>query len=295
MSNKVKPASADDLKLEKIETERGEKGTSTGYSTIEEFDKKDGNPAADIRDDGQSCHLGQYINTAIGQFENGQKFYSKEDELPIFDLVKCGDIETMQEKFDELLPETPLRLEDPLRNREYAAIVWISMASKAAMQGGLPFRKSMIFGDSFLQKVSKCNTESEINAVLKEAILSFTWLVYENHLMQSSNGYIERCRKYISDHIQEKLSLEVLAAYTGISPTYLSRVFRQTLQITVTDYIRQMKIRAAKDMIRFSGRHINEISDYLGFSSLSYFSRTFQKVTGETPQSYRSHSHLDDE
>lgn len=102
---------------------------------------------------------------------------------------------------------------------------------------------------------------------------------YKNHI-------VIHVKKYINEHIEEKLTLNKVAREFNISPNYLSVLFSKNNDIGFSDYINQSKIDAAKKMMTAGDYKIYEISDRLGFESAFYFSRVFKKVTGLSPRNY---------
>ncbi len=97
---------------------------------------------------------------------------------------------------------------------------------------------------------------------------------------------VANVKKYINDHIDEKLTLNKVAEAFNISSNYLSILFSKSNDIGFIDYVNQSKVAAAKEMMRTGNRKIYEISDVLGFESAFYFSRVFKKVTGMSPRDY---------
>ncbi|MDE6203710.1 MAG: AraC family transcriptional regulator, partial [Lachnospiraceae bacterium] len=100
------------------------------------------------------------------------------------------------------------------------------------------------------------------------------------------NQIVVNARKYIIQHINEKLTLNDVAEAFCISPNYLSVLFSKYNDIGFSDFINQNKIDAAKKMMKDGDYKIYEISDLLGFESSFYFSRVFKKVTGFSPRDY---------
>ncbi|MCM1125700.1 MAG: response regulator [Lachnospiraceae bacterium] len=102
---------------------------------------------------------------------------------------------------------------------------------------------------------------------------------YKNHIVINA-------KKYITQHIEEKLTLNDVAEVFSISPNYLSVLFSKYNDIGFSDFINQSKIETAKKMMAEGDYRIYEISDILGFESAFYFSRVFKKVTGFSPRDY---------
>ena len=97
---------------------------------------------------------------------------------------------------------------------------------------------------------------------------------------------VANVKKYIKEHIEEKLTLNKVAKEFNISSNYLSILFSKHSDIGFSDYVNQKKVEAAKKMMADGNYKIYEISDKLGFESAFYFSRVFKKVTGMSPRDY---------
>ncbi len=111
---------------------------------------------------------------------------------------------------------------------------------------------------------------------------------FATHNKDYKNHIVINVKKYISEHVEEKLTLNKVAEVFNISPNYLSVLFSKYNDLGFTDYINQSKVDAAKKMMADGDFKIYEISDILGFESAFYFSRVFKKVTGVSPRDYMS-------
>lgn len=109
---------------------------------------------------------------------------------------------------------------------------------------------------------------------------------FARHNKDYKNHIVINVKKYIHEHVEEKLTLNKVAELFNISPNYLSVLFSKYNDTGFTDYINQSKVEAAKKMIEKGDLKIYEISDILGFESAFYFSRVFKKVTGVSPRNY---------
>ena len=98
---------------------------------------------------------------------------------------------------------------------------------------------------------------------------------------------VTQCVDYIYSNIKERITIADLAAYTGLSESYLSRVFKQNLGVSISDYIREKKIEKATHLLKYSDKPIIDIANYLSFSSQSHFIQIFESFTGLTPKKYR--------
>ncbi len=109
---------------------------------------------------------------------------------------------------------------------------------------------------------------------------------FASHNKDYKNHIVINVKKYIQEHIDEKLTLNRVAEVFNISPNYLSVLFSKHNDLGFTDYINQSKMEAAKEMMKDGKMKIYEISNILGFESAFYFSRVFKKFTGVSPRDY---------
>lgn len=97
-----------------------------------------------------------------------------------------------------------------------------------------------------------------------------------------------RAVAYISAHYMEKLTLRDLAANLYLNDTYLSKLFRQELNTSFTDYLNNTRIEHSIELMRSTDKSLLEIAGLVGFDDQSYFTKIFKKITGMTPRQYKS-------
>ncbi len=93
--------------------------------------------------------------------------------------------------------------------------------------------------------------------------------------------------RYISNHINEDLSLEVLAAEVNYSTFYLCRIFKKYAGCTLTKYITSMRIEYVKNLLR-KNVSVSNACEQAGFNNYSYFFKVFKKATGLSPSEYQA-------
>lgn len=109
---------------------------------------------------------------------------------------------------------------------------------------------------------------------------------FEEQKRHHRHRVVENVKKYIESHLSDKLSLNDVAAVYGISPNYLSSLFRKYNDCGFSEYIAGCKIARAKKMMNEGNQKIYEIADMLGFESAFYFSKVFKKIEGISPSEY---------
>ncbi len=94
---------------------------------------------------------------------------------------------------------------------------------------------------------------------------------------------VSHLQNYILHNHSKSIRLNDLAEHVQRSPNHITKIFKQVLKQTPIDYIHQIKVSIACEMLRNTLLTVAEISDYLGYCEQSYFHRIFKKFTGVTP------------
>ncbi|MCF7521227.1 AraC family transcriptional regulator [Neisseria sp. ZJ106] len=91
----------------------------------------------------------------------------------------------------------------------------------------------------------------------------------------------------IREHLDQKLSVALIAQHTGISVSRLERLFKSVLQITPLQMIQKMRLEAALNLLKDTQHPIVEIAVMCGYADHSAFSRQFKQLTGVSPLTFR--------
>lgn len=124
--------------------------------------------------------------------------------------------------------------------------------------------------------MEECTSKSSIEKLSQKAALRFAQEVQKSGMRHYSRE-IEAAVKYIHLHLHVPVTLEETAEAAGISASYLSRLFKRNRNAFV-DYIQKERIEAACNMLTYSDYTAAQISEYLCFSTQSYFYKNFQKI-----------------
>jgi len=104
--------------------------------------------------------------------------------------------------------------------------------------------------------------------------------------------WLERALHYIEAHLTEPIYLGDLAKLANMSQPHFSKMFKQMIGLTLTDYIATKRILLAKERLEQTNETIQFIAEFSGFSSIPHFHRTFLKYAGMTPATYRNKKQL---
>lgn len=104
---------------------------------------------------------------------------------------------------------------------------------------------------------------------------------------KKSESIVEKAKEYIEKNFFHELTLEETARAVGISPYYLSKLFKDSAGINYIDYVTKLRIECAKKGLKERQKSIKEVCYEAGYSEPNYFSRIFKKWVGVTPTEYR--------
>lgn len=125
---------------------------------------------------------------------------------------------------------------------------------------------------------------------LKETVLKIcTDLISDYKEMRKSieDKPIRDAKKYIQEHYNEAISLETVSREAGFNPAYFSTVFKKSTGENFLDYLKDVRIENAKEMLVHSDLDIPSIASAVGYADIKYFTRLFHKATSLTPNDYR--------
>jgi AraC family transcriptional regulator len=99
---------------------------------------------------------------------------------------------------------------------------------------------------------------------------------------------IHAALEFCDTNYQHALRVADVAAVTGYSPSHLSRLFSTYLGRSLSGYVRDRRLNAAKHLLEHTHRPVSEIARVVGYSDHSHFTRAFIRATGRSPRAYRN-------
>lgn len=103
-------------------------------------------------------------------------------------------------------------------------------------------------------------------------------------------AYIAKSVEYLSEHIEENPSIAELARQCNISQVYLRKQFQKTMGLSPVEYRNVLRLNRARAYLEYGDISIQEISDMLGYATVSHFIKVFRRKYGISPLQYRKQS-----
>lgn len=213
------------------------------------------------------------------------------EEKSFYQAVCSGDIDTVRQNCKEQRFNdnngVGLLSRNPITNLKYHFVITAAIITRLCVENGMEMEQAYRLSDFYILKLDTIHTVKGILSIHDQMVLDYTGKM---KLLQKNLGTtkpVTMCIEYIYTHIKERITIEDLAGHTGLSPSYLSRLFMLETGTSISIFIREKKIEKARNLLKFSDYSLIEIANYLSFSSQSHFTQLFKKYNGMTPKKYR--------
>ena len=141
--------------------------------------------------------------------------------------------------------------------------------------------------DKIRKQMEVTNKVKKIEKISRDRVFSedTDWKIFEI-AEKSVDIYVKQTYDIIRNHYMEKLGINSVADSLGISPSFLSRRLKASLNATFVDVLNQYRVKEAIHLLKKGTMRIYEISDSLGFSEYKYFCSVFKRYTGTSPTEF---------
>ena len=239
--------------------------------------------------------LSEVTSTVFANVERNSRHNPYDEEIREMAAVERGDTEILRRIVEETYTgNVGVLSDDLLRHTKNLAIVIITLASRAAIRGGVPYEVSFSMSDRFIREIEKKESVTEVDEYSRTAEFQYAETVREYQgairTMKSGreNEHVERTKDYIFRNLHGRIRIPEIAKALALNSNYLSTIFRKCEGITITEYILRQKLLLVRNLLIYSDYTYLEITNYLGFPSQSYLGKKFKEETGMTLREYRT-------
>ena len=209
-------------------------------------------------------------------------------EQQYYGYIERGDVDGLQHFIQQVPSFTEGRTSnDSLRQAKNIFISTTAIATRRAIAGGLDIETAYQLSDSYIQEAEKMSDQASILALNATAAIDFTSRVAEARIPKGMPEDIYLAIQFIANHVNQNISVEDIAKHLNMDRTTLSKKFKRALGFNISSYIMRRKLEEAKSLLTYTDKTISEISEYLCFSTQSYFQNVFKAKYGMTPKEYR--------
>ncbi|HJC75748.1 MAG TPA: PocR ligand-binding domain-containing protein [Candidatus Mediterraneibacter faecavium] len=243
----------------------------------------------ELRQNNQKLLQQSQISESIQRYKGGSirtDSYPYEKEKALIAQVKRGDVREANAVLNDLLGYVLFSQGNSLDVVKSRAIELCSLLSRTAIEGGAPTDSILKLNNHFLQNLQQINTLDTLCYKLQEIVETFSESMF-NYIPSRNSELIKKAMLYISEHFSNPLTLEEVAAYVHLHPSYFSTLFKSSTGSSFKEYLNMVRIEESKRLLSNTDYSIIDIAVAVGFEDQSYFSKVFKKYTGLTPKQFR--------
>ncbi|MBP1991458.1 AraC family transcriptional regulator [Paenibacillus eucommiae] len=150
---------------------------------------------------------------------------------------------------------------------------------------------------SLLHKVQLMHREWEeqgplerfhVKALFYQFVFELLWQIHSHHIPTIQTDLVAQAIRYMQEHYAQPITLDLLAEVLDSSPRHLTRLFKRQTGSSPIDYVIQIRMDKAKEMLLASDATLQEIAEGIGYPDSYYFAKMFKKFVGIAPIRYRS-------
>lgn len=161
-----------------------------------------------------------------------------------------------------------------------------TLISSGAVKQNCDEHKILILKNQFFSQIDQKFTYQDLVLSGENMIKVYSEVIRLKHQKNVSTA-IRKAVDYIHEHFKSPLALQAIGEHVNLSSTYLSTRFKSEMDVSLTDYINQTRVKYSQYLLLHTDYSILEIAMESGFDHQNYFSTVFKKQTGLTPSAYR--------
>ncbi|OLS37234.1 response regulator [Bacillus sp. MRMR6] len=238
----------------------------------------------------QALRYGQFMEQGewtrfeeIGENPNIPGDLTEQQEAIIF-YLRTGDKLGLFHQLNEFINKLQSQRLDPdVIETEILKLIYLGL--EVAKETGEDVSK--ITPGNYLPhiEIRRLKTKQKMFSWLKDQMEMFIdWFL---HIRQDKkHDAVEKACAYIERNFSKELTLQDVADYVGMNPTYFSLLFKEEMKISYIKYLTKLRIERAKDLLR-EGNKVADVSEKVGYHTYRHFSELFKKQVGVNPGQYR--------
>lgn len=213
--------------------------------------------------------------------------HTYQEERRVWEAVKAGDVKEAVRLSKEMDANIGRLGESEVEHWRNLSIVSATLCARAAIEGGVMPSAAYRLSGFYINKCTSCKDITQILIYRNHAIEELAKRVRAQKEKRHTSSYTEQCKDYIYEHYREKIYLDNIADTLGISSGYLSRLFKKETGVSLQEFINDVRVEKAANLLIYSEETLTGIAEYVNFPTQSYFGKIFKQKMQMTPKQYR--------
>ena len=196
--------------------------------------------------------------------------------------LMIGDQKTIQQELDAVFEDAVARQLQPENTRYIAFLLFTDISRQ------YPTATKDIY-EATIEKIRQSHTVYQLKELLENVLQMAKRQPVEKQFSEMTQKVID----IVQNHYRQDLTLKLVADQLHLNAVYLGQVFKKEMHNSFSQYLNQIRIKRAQQLLLHSNLNINEIADEIGYNNTNYFSKMFKKLNGITPKEFRDAYHGD--
>ncbi|WP_154837297.1 AraC family transcriptional regulator [Staphylococcus sp. Marseille-Q1834] len=178
------------------------------------------------------------------------------------------------------------RGKDALVTKKYLAYLMNTLCRKVIERSGVNLLTVDALSTKYAFLIDSEKSVEGIFQLTRDLITEYANAsMYAQTLKYSSK--INKAIQYLELHLSYEVHLDDLAAAVNLTPAYLSRLFKKEVGETISQYLKQLRVKKSEDLVANTDMNFEYIAHYVGFKDQSYYTTCFKQYYGVSPKKYR--------
>ena len=224
------------------------------------------------------CVIIDILRNVEKAFEDDTWKYDEERfDIAIFNAIRCRNIQYYSLKSD----------------KEFLNVIAVAKFDVEAEDFFSDVKESFLNGINNLKQIFSIDIDL-INLENYENIQNMLYSCYKDDEEKNTvidekinNSAISRAIKYVNENYKNNIYISDVAEYVGLNQVYFGRLFKIYTGENFTDYLINLRMEKAMELLCEGNMKISEVSESVGYDNIKYFSRIFKRRTGKTPIDYK--------
>lgn len=233
--------------------------------------------------------IDSYVNAIKGRLMLGPDAvapYPYDKEKLLLHAIRTGDIPEAKRLLNEILGHIFFASADDMDSIKLRAFELTVLMSRAALDSGADAAGIYQMSPQYIAAFFALDSIDDICDTLSDILKSFAAETF--HAAEGKHpAVMARAVSFIRNNYMHKITLDDVARRVYLSPSYLSKIFREEMQTSFNAYLSDVRVEKSKILLLSGSLSIAEISELVGFVDQSYFNKVFKKNTGVTPKIFR--------
>ncbi len=207
-------------------------------------------------------------------------------EKQLQSAIVSGEGEKAKELLNRLLGDIFFHSNGDFSVIKARALELLVILSRSAIEGGANIEQIFALNNNYINEIHDFETLEQLGLWLTSIINRFIGYVFEFGDVKHAD-IMHKIIAYIKTNYMKKITLDDVAEYVYMSRSYVSKIFNEEMNTSISSYINKVRIDKSKTLLEDESISIADIAFLVGFEDQSYFTKQFKALTGLSPKKFR--------